>query len=351
MNYHYPARTDEAWRRTRPEVFSFPERVDPDTGASIVFGGGDAPGIELVTMGEAVERLPHVVEGCERTGFENDFARFVSEQAESGFFVYVKPGYEAGGPVTLDIRLAGRDAVMKNLIVVAPGAEVSIVESMNDTGVDQVLYSNRLIVGADSKVSYKRLWRLRGNAYVDLDVIVSENAHLDLVGFCEGRATSKMEQRVELRERGGGMDELFVAKAYGKAHVDFSSNVHHLAPATTSRLEARSVVRGKGYSLHHGFMKVEREAAGADSYFASRNLLLTKNGRADSIPKLEIETDDVKAGHGATVSDVDEEAIYYLMTRGLPRREAEEMFIEGFLAPLYERFPELTLSGEERDVA
>jgi Fe-S cluster assembly protein SufD len=76
-----------------------------------------------------------------------------------------------------------------------------------------------------------------------------------------------------------------------------------------------------------------------DGYQANRNLVLSKSARADSIPGLEILADDVRCTHGATVGQMEEEDIFYLMSRGLPRREAEKLVVDGFFDPILQRIP------------
>jgi Fe-S cluster assembly protein SufD len=92
-------------------------------------------------------------------------------------------------------------------------------------------------------------------------------------------------------------------------------------------------------SVWQGMIYVGPGAQKTDGYQANRNLVLSKQARADSIPGLEILADDVRCTHGATVSQLEEEPIYYLMTRGLPRPEAERMVIDGFFAPIMDRIP------------
>jgi Fe-S cluster assembly protein SufD len=77
----------------------------------------------------------------------------------------------------------------------------------------------------------------------------------------------------------------------------------------------------------------------ADGYQANRNLMLSPQARADSIPGLEILADDVRCTHGATVGQLEAEPVYYLMSRGLPRREAERILVHGFFAPIMDRIP------------
>ncbi len=95
----------------------------------------------------------------------------------------------------------------------------------------------------------------------------------------------------------------------------------------------------KSRSVWQGMIYVAPGAQKTDGYQANRNLVLSRQARADSIPGLEIMADDVRCTHGATVSQLEAEPIFYLMTRGLPRREAERMVVDGFFGEIMARIP------------
>jgi len=112
-----------------------------------------------------------------------------------------------------------------------------------------------------------------------------------------------------------------------------------LAPQTTSDLLYKGALVDYSRSVWQGMIYVAPGAQKTDGYQANRNLLLSKHARADSIPGLEILADDVRCTHGATVSQIEQEPVYYLMTRGLPRMEAERVVVDGFFSPIMERIP------------
>ena len=127
--------------------------------------------------------------------------------------------------------------------------------------------------------------------------------------------------------------------ADGDQHLDHDTQQNHLAPRTTSDLLYKGALKGHSRSVWQGMIYVAKGAAGTDGYQANRNLILEEGARADSIPGLEILADDVRCTHGATVGKLEEEPLFYLRSRGIPRKEAERLAVEGFFDPIMKRIP------------
>jgi Fe-S cluster assembly protein SufD len=125
----------------------------------------------------------------------------------------------------------------------------------------------------------------------------------------------------------------------GVQHLDHDTQQNHLAPHTTSDLLFKGALVGRSRSVWQGMIYVAPAAQKTDGYQANRNLILSPRARADSIPGLEILADDVRCTHGATVGQLDPEPIFYLMSRGLPRKEAERVVVDGFFDPVMQRIP------------
>jgi len=115
---------------------------------------------------------------------------------------------------------------------------------------------------------------------------------------------------------------------------DLASNLIHNAPSTVGRVLEKSVLKDTSKSLFKGMIRIEKGAHHAESYLAGHSILLDKGAKSDSIPGLEILTNDVKATHSASVAQMDEEQLFYLASRCLSRSEAQKIIVEGFLEPL-----------------
>jgi Fe-S cluster assembly protein SufD len=121
--------------------------------------------------------------------------------------------------------------------------------------------------------------------------------------------------------------------------LDHDTQQNHLAPHTTSDLLFKGALVGESQSVWQGMIYVAKNATKTDGYQTNRNLILDRRAKADSIPGLEILTDDVRCSHGATVGKIDQEQVYYLESRGLQRTEAERLIVEGFFDPIMQRIP------------
>lgn len=122
-------------------------------------------------------------------------------------------------------------------------------------------------------------------------------------------------------------------------HFDHDTQQNHLAASTTSDLLFKGALLDESRSIWQGMIYVAPGAMKTDGYQANRNLVLSPKARADSIPGLEILADDVRCTHGATVGKIDEEQIFYLLSRGIPRQEGERLIVEGFFDPIMQRIP------------
>jgi len=198
-----------------------------------------------------------------------------------------------------------------------------------------------------------------------VEVYLEEGAHLQhitLQGW-GGQVFNLTFQRVELAagaslegllaSTGGALTKAFLegilagpgarAQVWGillgddGQHFDHQLFIDHRAPYTQSRTTFRVGLKDGARSVFSGLVRVAREARQADSHLENRNLLLSPRAKADSIPKLEIESNDiVRCSHASTVGQVEEEQLFYLMSRGLSRREAVRALLNGFFAPVLE---------------
>jgi Fe-S cluster assembly protein SufD len=168
---------------------------------------------------------------------------------------------------------------------------------------------------------------------------VGRDGRLDWVYSTMGARLVKNFQTVELDGRGSWarMSGLFFADK--RQHYDLDTQQNHNAPDTTSDLLYKGALKDKARSVWQGIIKALPDSQRIDGFQANRNLLLSNTARADSIPGLEIEADDVRCTHASTIGNIDQEQIFYLMTRGIPKKNAEQMVVEGFFAPVLERIP------------
>jgi Fe-S cluster assembly protein SufD len=147
--------------------------------------------------------------------------------------------------------------------------------------------------------------------------------------------------RTDSRLIGKGANSRLDAVYFGTGNQmhDFRTVQDHRAPKTTSDLLFKGVVSGRSHSVYSGLIRVEKGASGTNAFQTNRNLVLSDGARADSVPNLEIEENDVRCSHASAVGPVDEEQKYYLESRGVPSEVAERLIVTGFLNEMLSRVP------------
>jgi len=231
-------------------------------------------------------------------------------------FVYLEEGasatyvHEAGSPNGM-----GNDSLHAGLmeIYVGPGAHLNFVELQS---------------WGENVINFTRE-----------NVIVDQDGSVDWIFGALGSKLTKNFSNLNLVGQGstGKMSGFYFTD--NEQHLDHDTQQNHLAANTTSDLLFKGALLDKSRSIWQGMIYVAPEATKTDGYQANRNLVLSRGARADSIPGLEILTDDVRCTHGATVGKIDEEQIFYLKSRGLPKRQAERLIVEGFFDPIMQRIP------------
>ena len=123
----------------------------------------------------------------------------------------------------------------------------------------------------------------------------------------------------------------------GRQHLSYHTLQHHQAPRCTSDLLYKGALQDHSRLVWRGMIRVDRDAQKTDGYQRDDNLILSEDARADSIPGLEIQADDVKCSHGATAGRVDDEQVFYACCRGSTRKEAVRMIVLGFFQQVFDR--------------
>jgi Fe-S cluster assembly protein SufD len=278
---------------------------------------------------------------------EGKFSALAAAMATDGLFIYVPKGVEVPDPLHAVMWAPGSEHLYfsRLLVVLEEGASLTFVhETASPTEAEgHTIHSGivELSVGDAARLTFVELqnwgehvWNFtheRGRA--------GRDAHLDWIFGAVGSHLTKNFTELELAGEGstGRMSGFYFAD--GIQHLDHDTQQNHLAPHTTSDLLFKGALVDRSRSVWQGMIYVAPGAQKTDGYQANRNLILSKRARADSIPGLEILADDVRCTHGATVSQLEEEPVFYLMSRGLPRSEAERLVVDGFFSPIMERIP------------
>jgi Fe-S cluster assembly protein SufD len=228
------------------------------------------------------------------------------------------------------------------LIILDEGAEASILcETASTTPDGSGLHcgATEALVGTGAKLRLVSLQNWNHNTwhFAHQKAVVGRDALLQWTIAAMGGRLAKVNQHVELVGRGAESQVNGVLFSEGKQHLSYHTLQHHMAPQCRSNFLYKSALQDKSRTVWRGMIKVDPLAQKTDGYQRNDNLLLSGDARADSIPGLEIEADDVRCTHGSTSGKVDEELIFYAQTRGLSRKEATRLIVSGFFQQIFDR--------------
>lgn len=231
-----------------------------------------------------------------------------------------------------------------SLIVLEPGASVKLIEDYGSAAARDQRFGSRaveLILKPGSALQYFNLqdWAYNVWDFSSQTAVVERDASLVWLAGMLGSAVTKAFLDARLEGAGGNVRMLGFFFGDGEQHFDQHTFQNHLIHHGTSDLLYKGALKDKAYSAFRGLIRVNPGAQRSDAYQQNRNLLLAPHAHADSIPELEIEANDVRCTHGATVGPLEEEAVFYLMARGIPRPEAERLITEGFFDELLAKIP------------
>ncbi len=277
---------------------------------------------------------------------DGKFAALASALSENGVLLYVPKGVQVEQPLHSVLWGPGTDlAHFSHLIVyVEDGASVTYVHeaaSPDETGHAMHAGIVEIYVGQDANLRFVELqsWGRHVWNFSHERARVDRGGSLDWIFGAVGSRLTKNFSDLDLVGEGaqGRMSGFYFTD--GTQHLDHDTQQNHMAPHCTSDLLFKGALKGKSRSVWQGMIYVAPGAQKTDGYQANRNLVLDDQARADSIPGLEILADDVRCTHGATVGKLEQEPLFYLKSRGIPRKEAEQLVVEGFFDPIMQRIP------------
>ena len=307
-------------------------------------------GVVLKSLHEAVDSHAELVQEHLATEAlppeEGKFASLNAALWVDGIFLFVPKGVQLELPirVTRWLSEAGTAYMSRVLIVAENHSQVSYVDEVvsNDFTTQMFTSTAAEVIAKDgAQVQFVSVQRLgRGSFYHSVQrTLANRDATLDTLNVGLGASVSRVDLNAKLLGPGATSDMLGLYFGDGSQHFDFNTSQDHTVPNTSSDLLYKGALDGASRSVFRGIIRVHEGAQRTDAYQTNRTLLLSNDARADSLPNLEIEADDVKCSHGATVGELDADAKFYLMSRGLDRVQAERLVVLGFLGEVLARLP------------
>jgi len=255
-----------------------------------------------------------------------------------GVFVHVPRGVHVDLPirVTRWVSTAGAAHFDRALILAEETAKVTYVDEVLSDDLDaHTLVSNAIeVIAKDgANVQYVQLQRLGKGVFAHSQqrTLAFRDATANTVNVALGADTGRLDLNAQMLGPGSSSEMLGLAFADGDQHFDSCTSQDHVSPNAFSDLLFKGALDDRSRSVFRGIIRVHPKAQQSDAYQTNRNLLLSEAASADTLPNLEIAADDVKCSHGATVGQLDDESLFYLMSRGIPQDKAERLVVLGFL--------------------
>ena len=272
------------------------------------------------------------------------FAALHKAWVKSGTFLFVPPNVEIEAPIEIFHWLHGESGSTfpHTLLIVGENSKVTLVdyfESTNENATGFACGVNDLFLEQGAKLTYVNVqnWSRKMLALQINSTVVGRDAHAVSMNLNLGASYARTESVSRLVGQGGRSDMLAVSVAEGEQEFDQRTLQDHQQPDTASDLLYKNSLADKARTIFAGLIRVEPHAHRTDAYQKVRNLLLSDDAEANSMPGLEIMADQVRCTHGATSGQIDEEELFYMLSRGLTRAQAQQLIVFGFLNEVIER--------------
>ena len=382
-----PIGTEEQWRRTdlrgldwqeyRPVLPQIPIADDRDavptelvshmglpettTGGLVMHHDGSVlwrslhdtlaqQGVIFCDLDTAVQQYANLVEPHFMTEAvpvaTNKFTALHAALWNGGTFLYVPRGVNVELPLqALNAHMTASGMEQSHTLVIADEqSQVTLVDEQVSSqaalpGLHNGVVELHLKAGAHVTYLNMQNWSRRLWGFANNSAVLAADSQLRWATAGLGSRLHWTGLNVQLREPGSNATLFGLMLTDGRQHLDYQTSQDHSAPNTESDLLFKSVLLGRSRTIFRGVLWLHPEAQQTNAYQSSHNLLLSTKARADSIPILEIEADDVSCKHGATTGRIDDDQIFYLMSRGLSHQEAQRMVVQGFFETVLTEFP------------
>ena len=303
-------------------------------------------GVILTDINTALEKYPAAMNYFFK-GASTDKDKFIALNAayfSNGYFLHVPKNVEIKNPIRINLNVEGKTGILHNIVVAEANSQFDVIEeySNNEINSEQLNVSlTEIFAGNNSRVNFYHLGSWTKNVYSIANLIgtAERNASISWVSGCFGGKLNRLKIDTFFSGQGSNCSNLGIFLGKGKEHIDFTTNVYHNAENTTNDILVDGILKDESSSVYRGLIKIPKEGQKTNSYLANHILKLGDKTLANSIPSLKIDANDVKASHGATVGQINEEHLFYLESRGLSRQEAEKLIVEGFFEPVIQKIP------------
>ena len=337
-----PKEKEEAWRHTNIERLSFDKFLPmgaPHILLSPLSEEAKGKGAVFCTMKEALSHhfglfSQHYLKHVE---LKDKVIALNAAMWQDGVYLHVPKNVHLKEPLTSAFS-SDKSAAMHNLIIIEEGSEVSYLEEYRFLGESEILVScvTEVFAKNAARINFHHLTRSQEKATIfnHIKGDARKDARIKWAWGSFGGRINRLHIDTLFNGQGSSSENLGIIIGRKKQHLDCTTNAYHNVANTTNDMMINGIMMDSSSSIYRGLIKITKEAQGTNSYLSNHVLKLSDKALANSIPSLEIDANEVKASHGATVGQIDEEQIFYLRSRGLSLEESERLIAEGFFEPI-----------------
>ncbi|OZB96455.1 Fe-S cluster assembly protein SufD [Paenibacillus sp. XY044] len=308
-----------------------------------------AQGVIFTDLATAVKEHEDLVKAHLHTAVTADESSVAALHAalwNGGVFLYVPKNVEVTAPLQAVLLTDDEEATFAPhiLVIADTNSSVTYVDNyVSGTSDKPVTHNGAVEVFAKSgaKIRFATIHQL-GTNVTDISyrrAVIENDASMEwIVGEMNSGDTASDTYTI-LKGNGSTSDSKIIAVGSGSQKLNYTTRANHFGKSSESQMITRAVMREEAQAIINGITKIEKGATKSDGQQTEKVLMLSPKARGDANPILLIDEDDVKAGHAASVGQVNPEQIYYLMSRGISREVAESLIIYGFLAPVVSQIP------------
>ena len=228
----------------------------------------------------------------------------------------------------------------KNLIILNDESELTLINYIDDNSKENFMTNTIDSIKIKKKASLKNIFinnsRCSGYFYRFIKTVLEKSSSCDNYLLSTGLKFNKLDIEIDHNEENSRSSIFSALNLLGLEHQEIKTRINHNAPNCQSYQKVKNVLNDHSKGVYQGKIFVKNIAQKTDAYQLSKALILNDKSEFDAKPELEIYADDVKCSHGSTSGSIDADAIHYLMTRGIPKKEAIKLLINGFLNEVLE---------------
>ncbi len=349
-----PKEKEEEWRYTSIDKFKLDSYITEEPKTIISVSNEDlGEGVVITDINSALDKYPAAQNYLfKNADYKKDkFIAFNASHFNNGVFIYIPKNIEVAAPIRLKFDSEGKTGIIRNLIIAEANSKVDIIEEYSGNAAFNSCVTE-VYANHNAKVSFSHLNNFNKDAYSFTNIIgvLERNAYVNWISGCFGGKINRLKIDTIFAGQGSSATNLGIFMGKGKEHLDFTTNMYHNAENTTNDVLVDGIMKDESTSVYRGLIRIPKEGQKTNSYLANHILKLGDKTLANSIPSLKIDANDVKASHGATVGQINDEHLFYLMARGLSKTEAQNLIVEGFFEPIIQKIPSEEIRDKIREL-